>query len=479
MSAPARRRKWPCARARRSSARSTTPMSCRSASGTPTGGSPRPNDAYLALTGFSRAELAAGALRWDELTAPEHRDRDERALAEAAERGAWAPHEKDYLRRDGWRVTVLCGGTILPGHVNRGVAFAIDLTERKRAEALLRELSARLFQTQDEERRRIARELHDVTAQDLFAQSLLLARLDAAADPDAARADLAEARALGARALGQVRTQSYLLHPPLLEELGLATALEWLVNGFARRSGIAVELAADAAVGRLPAAVELALYRVAQEGLGEVHRHAGSATARVALARDGDTAILRVEDRGRGLAGAPEGVGIAGMRERLVPLGGHLALASTPRARRSPRPSRSRRRGTMAGQRPARGHELAKKLGDGEGLWQTKEPHLFGLIDVSAPPLAPRERHYLCGHAGCERTEEGATWPPPRRRSPGCGRRRPSPPASARRGETAARCPVRGSPSAAVGACEYRDGIASGCTAAATTTQSVRRPRLS
>jgi two-component system, NarL family, sensor kinase len=237
------------------------------------------------------------------------------------------------VRHDGRRVPVLCGGAILPGHADRGVAFVIDLSERKRAEALLRELSARLFQTQDEERRRIARELHDVTAQDLFAQSLLLARLAAAAAglAAAARADLAEARALGEHVLQALRTQSYLLHPPLLDELGLATALEWLVDGFAQRSGIAVALAADAAVGRLPAAVELALYRVAQEGLGNVLRHAGSATARVALAREGDTAILRVEDRGRGLAGTPEGVGIAGMRERLVPLGGRLAIASSER----------------------------------------------------------------------------------------------------------------------------------------------------
>jgi PAS domain S-box-containing protein len=291
------------------------------------------NDALLALTGFDRDELAAGLLRWDELTAPEHRDRDQRAFAEVMERGACTPYEKDLVLRDGRRVAVLNGGTMLPGHVDGGVAFVIDLTERKRAEELLHELTSQLLRTQDEERRRIARELHDVTAQDLFAQSLLLARLAAGVVglDAAARADLAEARALGERALGELRTQSYLLHPPLLDELGLATALEWLVDGFAQRSGIAVELAADAAVGRLPAAVELTLYRVAQEGLGNVYRHAGSATARVTLARDRDTATLRVEDRGRGLAGAPEGVGIAGMRERLVPLGGHLALASSER----------------------------------------------------------------------------------------------------------------------------------------------------
>jgi PAS domain S-box-containing protein len=299
------------------------------------------NDAYLALTGFSRAALAAGALRWDERTAPEHRDRDAQALAEAAARGAWAPHEKDYVRRDGRRVPVLCGGAILPGHADRGVAFVIDLTERKRAEALLRELTARLLQAQDEERRRIARELHDVTAQDLFAQSLLLRHL---AQPGArldrrGRETVTAARALGEQALRDLRTQTYLLHPPLLDELGLAIALEWLVDGFARRSGIAVELAVDEAVGRLPEAIELALYRVAQEGLGNVHRHAGSAMARVALSRKGDAVILRVEDHGHGLprtgggddTPAPTGVGLAGMRERLRPLGGHLALASSDR----------------------------------------------------------------------------------------------------------------------------------------------------
>jgi PAS domain S-box-containing protein len=291
------------------------------------------NDAYLALTGFSRAALAAGMLRWDERTAPEHRDRDAQALAEAAEHGAWAPHEKDYVRRDGRRVPVLCGGTILPGHDDRGVAFVIDLTERKRAEERLRELTAQLLRTQDEERRRIARELHDVTAQDLFALTILLAQLAQPAFGLGGPAlDLvAEARALGDKTLRELRTQSYLLHPPLLDEVGLSAALAWLVDGFARRSGLAVDLAVDASLGRLPEAVELALYRVAQEGLGNVHRHAGSATARVALARAGDAATLRVEDRGRGLAGTPEGVGIAGMRERLAPLGGHLAIASSER----------------------------------------------------------------------------------------------------------------------------------------------------
>ena len=297
------------------------------------------NQAYLTLTGFSRKELAAGLLRWDELTAPEHRDRDRLALAEAQARGSWTPHEKDYVWRDGRRVTVLCGGTILPGQHDNGVAYAIDLTERKRSEATLQELSARLLRAQDEERRRIARELHDVTTQDLFALSMVLGQIaQPAFGLDRPALDLvAEARALGDKTLRELRTQSYLLHPPLLDEVGLSAALEWYVEGFARRSGVAVDLAVDASLGRLPEAVELALFRVAQEGLGNIHRHAGSATARITLGRDQRGVMLRVQDHGHGLLSAVEGedmlrslgVGIPGMRERLRQLGGLLEIASS------------------------------------------------------------------------------------------------------------------------------------------------------
>ena len=111
------------------------------------------------------------------------------------------------------------------------------------------------------------------------------------------------------------------------------------MDGFARRSGIAVELAVDAAVGRLPGAVELALFRVAQEGLGNVHRHAGSATARVALARDGDAVTLRVEDRGRGLPDAPEAEAacVAGRGHRRACASGCGTSAGTWRSRRATR----------------------------------------------------------------------------------------------------------------------------------------------
>jgi PAS domain S-box-containing protein len=283
------------------------------------------NRAAAELLGYAREELV-GRSAADLLVAT---PAEVAALGDALRDGAVLLVRRALRRKDGTLVPVEINARMLED--GRVLALARDIGERERAEAQRAELGARLLRAQEEERRRIARELHDVTAQDLFAQSLLLSRL---AQPGArldrrGRATLAEARALGERALRDLRTQAYLLHPPLLDELGLAAALEWLVEGFARRSGIAVELAVDEAVGRLPGAVELALFRVAQEGLGNVHRHAGSATARVALARDRDSVTLRVEDRGRGLAGTPEGVGIAGMRERLAPLGGHLALASS------------------------------------------------------------------------------------------------------------------------------------------------------
>jgi signal transduction histidine kinase len=125
----------------------------------------------------------------------------------------------------------------------------------------------------------------------------------------------------------------YLLHPPLLEERGLCAALEWFVGGFQARSGIAVRLEIDVKVERLPYRYELALFRVAQESLSNVHRHSGSTTARLRLQLESGTVVLQVQDEGRGLpveAEGEQGIGISGMRERMSELGGSLSLLSTP-----------------------------------------------------------------------------------------------------------------------------------------------------
>jgi signal transduction histidine kinase len=205
------------------------------------------------------------------------------------------------------------------------------------------ELATRLMRAQEDERRRIAQMLHETTAQDLAALKMLLARLrrGGVALSDADRTLLTESIDLTDRSMNDVRTLSYLLHPPFLEENGLLSAVRWYAKGFADRSGIAVDLDVPPTFERLPQDAETTLFRVVQEALINIHRHAQSAMARIRLRTEGDRLTLEVGDHGRGMpadvlssvtggSGAP-GVGIAGMRERLQQLGGTLHITSSDR----------------------------------------------------------------------------------------------------------------------------------------------------
>ncbi|MGO9062376.1 MAG: PAS domain S-box protein [Candidatus Binataceae bacterium] len=215
-----------------------------------------------------------------------------------------------------------------------------DITERKAVERTVQELSGRLLRLQDEERRRIARELHDTTAQKLAALSMNLSLVERSKPPfsPAAQAAFEESLRLAEGCLRELRTLSYLLHPPLLEEAGLAYALRGYVEGFTRRSGIRVELDVAGSIGRLPDEMETTLFRIVQESLTNVHLHSGSSTARIALLeRDGEV-LLEISDQGRGfsiarrngnaLAAAGLGVGIRSMQERARQAGGRLEIHS-------------------------------------------------------------------------------------------------------------------------------------------------------
>jgi signal transduction histidine kinase len=215
-----------------------------------------------------------------------------------------------------------------------------DITEIKEAETGLRELTGRLLRVQDEERRRMARELHDTTAQNLVAALLDIDRLPQTlpAVDEVSQELLDEVRLLVDRSLQELRTFSYLLHPPLLDQLGLASALRWYVRGFESRSGITVSLTVQENIDRMPAAVESALFRAVQEALTNIHRHSGSATADIRLTQSPAEVVLKIRDQGRGMAvdvvsGSAEfailGVGISGMRARLHQLGGKLEIRST------------------------------------------------------------------------------------------------------------------------------------------------------
>jgi PAS domain S-box-containing protein len=221
-------------------------------------------------------------------------------------------------------------------------AIVRDVTERRAAEQALRELSGRILRIQDEERRRIARDLHDSTAQVLTALSLNLALIEG---PDSimsprARGLLADSNALAAQCAQEIRSASYLLHPPLLEEAGVPAALRWYCEGAAGRTGLQVVMQISPNLGRLPVELETTLFRIAQESLSNIHRHSGSNVARIILSRGHKRVRLTVRDAGRGipaerlallnLAPASLGLGIAGMRERVRELGGRFAVLSSP-----------------------------------------------------------------------------------------------------------------------------------------------------
>jgi signal transduction histidine kinase len=210
-----------------------------------------------------------------------------------------------------------------------------DFTVRLRTELELRKLTARLLHLQDDERRRLARELHDGTAQSVSAISLNLSRLEKASvnpSPEMTRL-LRDSQELAVQSGSELRTLSYLLHPPILDHAGLVRALQLFARGFSERTGIKVDVAGVQDIGRLPADIETALFRIVQESLANVRRHSGSDTASIRLEKASAEIKLQVADRGHGmLRGVGEtselGVGISGMRQRLIQLGGRLEIES-------------------------------------------------------------------------------------------------------------------------------------------------------
>ena len=224
------------------------------------------------------------------------------------------------------------------GNVESLMTINEDITDRIRSEKELGQLTVRLFTLQDEERRRIARELHDVTAQNLFAMSMNLSKLNNVEGNTEEVHDLiAECQAMGDQSLQEIRTLSYLLHPPLLDQAGLVSALRWYVEGFSKRSGIYVEILTQP-IGRIPSDIEMALFRVVQEALTNVRRHSNSEIAKIRLEMRRDELVLEISDQGCGFERAkpPDdgdsivamGVGIPGMRQRLHQLGGSLNITS-------------------------------------------------------------------------------------------------------------------------------------------------------
>ncbi len=325
------------------------------------------NRAALEGTGFSRDEAIGGKL-WDVWwrSLPQEQAIAKTSVATAA-KGLAVREECQYALRDG--TIRFADRTLNPvqnesGKVVMIVCSGLDITEHRQLRSMLeervhertreleaknlelvtqtevvRELSARLLQIQDEERRRIARELHDSVGQMLAAVSMNLAQVNHEANalsPDARKA-LEDNAGLLEQLSSEIRTISHLLHPPLLDEVGLQSALQWYIDGFSERSKIKVDLELPDDFGRLPRNLEITLFRVVQECLTNIHRHSGSNTAAIRVSRSENEVRLEVRDAGKGIpveaqtslsSGKLSGVGLRGMHERLRQMGGHLDLQS-------------------------------------------------------------------------------------------------------------------------------------------------------
>jgi PAS domain S-box-containing protein len=296
------------------------------------------NQAASHLVGFTRDEFLAMTVA--DLTPP---DSDEAASAiwRASKDGQSVRGESFIRSKDGKirEVEYATAVNMLPGvHA----AFMRDITARKEAQRSVRQLSARLLQMQDEERRRIARQLHDTTAQNLAALRMNLSRISRWADgsDSSIREPIDESIALTEQSIAEVRTLAYVLHPPMIEEAGLLPTLRWYARGFEERSGIKVMLDLPGELERLPLDVETALFRIVQEALTNIQRHSGSTLARIHIERERQALQLEIEDEGRGLPPGlrgdkgmlqASGVGIAGMRERMRDLGGRMKIQSGDR----------------------------------------------------------------------------------------------------------------------------------------------------
>jgi len=321
------------------------------------------NQAALEGMGFTRSQVI-GRKCWEPWwgALPEEVETLKASIVRAAQ-GEAVREECSYCTSDG--TVRFADRTLAPvrdedGTVVLIVASALDITgqkelldrleqrvrartqelEQKNAE--LRKLSARLLQIQDEERRRIARELHDSVGQLLAAISMNISNISREKSKlsTSAAAAVSENMTLVEQVSNEIRTLSHLLHPPLLDEIGLRSALKWYIDGFSERSKIKVTAEIPSDLGRLPRDVELSLFRIVQECLTNIHRHSESPTALVRLVRTRKGVSLEVKDEGRGFSANGEptisgsdtsGVGLRGMRERVTQLGGQLEITSSRR----------------------------------------------------------------------------------------------------------------------------------------------------
>ena len=304
------------------------------------------NESFLQMSGFTREDVIGNtSLGLCIFQTPEDR---ERLVGPLRDGKSVRNLELMFRTKNGeLRILLSSAEVINLGGQQCVLVASSDITDRKRleeerqnAENELSQLTARLFTLQDEERRRIARELHDGTAQNLFAISIDIDLMRKTANGDSELNSLLdESASLCEQSLQEIRTLSYVLHPPLLDHAGLVSALQWYVDGFIKRTGVAVNLVALESVGRMGSEIEMALFRIVQESLTNIRRHSGSETAGIRLWRDDDEIFLEIQDHGKGIKLTDSigpidethllGVGIPGMRQRLRQLGGRLDIVTS------------------------------------------------------------------------------------------------------------------------------------------------------
>ena len=281
-----------------------------------------------------KSEEVIGKLKQDVLQSrfPKSKEETEEVLLQ---QGYWEG-ELLHVRRDGNTRTMECRWVVRDeGGVPVILEINSDITEKMQSQTNLRLLSSYLIRVQDDERRRIARELHDSAGQKLAFVKMSLDIL--AKKPDLKNHATTVGDCLNSvdEAIREIRTIAQLLHPPLLDEAGLEPAVRWLADGFSQRAEVAVDVRFTAKMRRLPPNVEIALFRIVQEALSNVHRHSEASKAEISVSAEANSVTLRITDNGKGMrtdsSPAPVvlGVGIQGMKERLAQLGGTLEVVAS------------------------------------------------------------------------------------------------------------------------------------------------------
>jgi PAS domain S-box-containing protein len=311
-------------------------------SGPPDGTLDYCNERWRSYMGIGLTELQGEG--WQRMLHPDDRNRVLTAWRKSVTQGT--PYEQEERHRG-------VGGTYrwflsrgLPyrdaaGRIVRWYGTNTDIQDRKQAEQELQRLSGQLLRLQEEERRRIARDLHDSTGQDLVALATTLSQLHASVPTSnrKLRKLASQSQALVDQCIREVRTLSYLLYPPMLDESGLEDAIRHYMGGFTERTGIDAELEISPGLGRLKPQVELALFRIVQESLTNIQRHSGSSQAKIRIEREAGKITLEINDKGSGISGTLQngklpfgsGVGIPSMHERATQIGGQLAIESSKR----------------------------------------------------------------------------------------------------------------------------------------------------